>query len=434
MSSFFLVACIIARAASSGVGVHFEACRTSSAELQRWVVSDRDGIGRIQLQRHTGSSSGSSSALCLALEKGGPPQNWAPLVLAPCTSSDRKQQWRYTAGARPVLQYAGYKNANGNAMCIQIDGENPWLGSPAGLWPCSAAGEWPEIVRLVPSIPAIPTDVLSESKLVRTRSEQQQQQQQYRQTGGATRALESYQLQWNMSQGKAPSPATRCLSFTPGPPPPAPPPPLPIPSQQQLHWKSLELGALIQFNIGEFSEQQNDYACSNTKMPPPNAKEFAPMSLNATEWMRAIKSYGGKYAVLTAQAGCGFTLWPSNVALPDGTRYNYTVRESSRPIDLVEEFVTAARAAGITPGIYYIINNNYYLSVSNGVAVPLEELWTKYGTLLELWFDGGIQTPGLQDKVLALIVTSASAGAKTAPSAAPDPKSRLPFEVLQHGS
>lgn len=98
--------------------------------------------GRIQLQRHTGSSSGSSSALCLALEKGGPPQNWAPLVLAPCTSSDRKQQWRYTAGARPVLQYAGYKNGNGNAMCIQIDGENPWLGSPAGLWPCSAAGEW----------------------------------------------------------------------------------------------------------------------------------------------------------------------------------------------------------------------------------------------------------------------------------------------------
>lgn len=94
------------------------------------------------MQRHTGSSSGSSSALCLALEKGGPPQNWAPLVLAPCTSSDRKQQWRYTAGARPVLQYAGYKNANGNAMCIQIDGENPWLGSPAGLWPCSAAGEW----------------------------------------------------------------------------------------------------------------------------------------------------------------------------------------------------------------------------------------------------------------------------------------------------
>lgn len=167
------------------------------------------------------------------------------------------------------------------------------------------------------------------------------------------------------------------------------------------------------------------------------------MSLNATEWMRAIKSYGGKYAVLTAQAGCGFTLWPSNVALPDGTRlvrelilacvsacglcarervlsdvcmhaadnnvwwwyrltqsnaltlavavavaaavaaaavagrwllvarYNYTVRESSRPIDLVEEFVTAARAAGITPGIYYIINNNYYLSVSNGVPVPV---------------------------------------------------------------
>jgi alpha-L-fucosidase len=97
----------------------------------------------------------------------------------------------------------------------------------------------------------------------------------------------------------------------------------------------MEQGALIQFNIGEYSEIGNDYACSDVTKPPPSPKEFAPMALNATAWMESIAAYGGKYAVLTTQAGCGFDLWPSNVTLPNGARYNYTVRESARPIDLV---------------------------------------------------------------------------------------------------
>jgi hypothetical protein len=57
-------------------------------------------------------------------------------------------------------------------------------------------------------------------------------------------------------------------------------------------------------------------------------------------------------------------------------------------------------------GMYYIVNNNYFASVKNGVVVPttapgqvklsqqqydalvlaqLEELWSKYGDLVELW-------------------------------------------------
>lgn len=38
--------------------------------------------------------------------------------------------------------------------------------------------------------------------------------------------------------------------------------------------------------------------------------------------MESVKDYGGQYAVLTVQAGCGFDLWPSNVSFPWGGRYN----------------------------------------------------------------------------------------------------------------
>ena len=36
-------------------------------------------------------------------------------------------------------------------------------------------------------------------------------------------------------------------------------------------------------------------------MPPATA--FNPVQLNATEWMESVRDYGGKYAVLTVQAG-----------------------------------------------------------------------------------------------------------------------------------
>ena len=97
--------------------------------------------------------------------------------------------------------------------------------------------------------------------------------------------------------------------------------------------------------------------------------------------------------MLTVQAGCGFDLWPSNVSLPSGGRYNYTVRESRYKHDLLRQFVDGARAAGIKPGIYYIVNNNILLSrVYNAtpaqteavVLGQLREIWSGYGDLAEL--------------------------------------------------
>ena len=176
--------------------------------------------------------------------------------------------------------------------------------------------------------------------------------------------------------------------------------------------------------------ERNDCDCAeNASAPMPPASSFDPALLNASEWMNSVRDYGGQYAVLTVQAGemnefkklwrlfsltelarvlsagCGFDLWPSNVSFPaawGGGIYNYTVRESPFKRDLLREFVDAARVAGIRPGIYYIVNTNILLSrVYRATAAQtraviigqLREIWSNYGEMVELWFDGGTKDP-----------------------------------------
>ena len=94
--------------------------------------------------------------------------------------------------------------------------------------------------------------------------------------------------------------------------------------------------------------------------------------------------------------------------------------------DIVREFVDSCKQAthqpkwvfwfellgkkyNIKPAFYYSISNNYYQDVVNGkpqtngtddwpnynklCLAQLTELWTQYGDLAEIWFDGGLIPP-----------------------------------------
>ena len=91
--------------------------------------------------------------------------------------------------------------------------------------------------------------------------------------------------------------------------------------------------------------------------------------------------------------------------------YNYSIAYS--PVngsDVVRDFVQSTRRANIRPGFYYSVNVNNYLNVANNVVgnvtspgqvaitqstynsivlAQLTELWSNYGELAEIWFDGG---------------------------------------------
>ena len=121
-----------------------------------------------------------------------------------------------------------------------------------------------------------------------------------------------------------------------------------------------------------------------------------------------MKALGVKEAVLTAKHGCGFCIWNTATKLPDGLPYAYHV---SADHDVLEQFARATEAAGIGHGFYYSLTNNFFLNVQGHYVKPgpllpkqvrvtqeqfeeialaqVTELWSRFGNLTEIWFDGG---------------------------------------------
>jgi alpha-L-fucosidase len=79
--------------------------------------------------------------------------------------------------------------------------------------------------------------------------------------------------------------------------------------------------------------------------------------------MRAIKSAGMTYALLTTKHHDGFAIWPSQQTPPNG-KARYTVAQSGIPTrDVVREYVDSCRAYGILPGLYFSM-----WDIANGIG------------------------------------------------------------------
>lgn len=179
-------------------------------------------------------------------------------------------------------------------------------------------------------------------------------------------------------------------------------PRLPCPSPQQHAWQELELGMFIHFNM--FTYYTDDWSVRHD-MP---AAAFNPRRLDTDQWLEAAVAMGARYAILTAQHGEGFCLWPTDA-------YDYSVRQSpwlGGKGDVVERFIGSCHKYGVRPGLYMNIAHNGYCNVmyhlwrdGKGGFKPgrgvhnslhykkivermLTELCSRYGDLVELWFDG----------------------------------------------
>ena len=222
-----------------------------------------------------------------------------------------------------------------------------------------------------------------------------------------------------------------------------PSPPMPTKSQQK--YADNEIMALIHFNMGTYAGN-GDPSCNRDnwlhgthgRMGSGNPAFFDPYLLDTDQWARVFSRLGAKHAVLTAKHGCGFLLWPSEVPIvvtrDDATTmslsYTYGVgrNESAIHYDVLDRFVKSMRSANLGVGFYYSLKNNFYLNrkdhklqYNTSQLLPgqiqhditqtqyetmalghLRELWTRYGPLMEHWFDGGY-TPTIQAKLRDLI-------------------------------
>ena len=138
-----------------------------------------------------------------------------------------------------------------------------------------------------------------------------------------------------------------------------------------------------------------------------------------------MKNLGAKHGVLTAKHGCGFLLWPTRVRLPDGSPYGYDVSNTIYKRNVIKEFSKEMSDAGLGHGFYYSLTTNFYLNVKqhyvNGskhvlpgqqnitqaqfesiATEHLRELWSQFGQLTEIWFDGGY-TADMKDSLRTLL-------------------------------
>ena len=171
------------------------------------------------------------------------------------------------------------------------------------------------------------------------------------------------------------------------------------PTNLQAAWQDLEIGMFFHFGMATYTGQF---------MPeePADINLFNPEKLDTDQWMEAAKAIGAKYAIFTAKHCTGFLNWQSDL-------YPYSVKQSpwrEGKGDIVKDFIDSCHKHKIKPGLYASVPYNAYCDVdyiglvnwgeggdlerqSEYVKIVdqmLTELWTRYGDLVEIWFDGGI--------------------------------------------
>ena len=172
------------------------------------------------------------------------------------------------------------------------------------------------------------------------------------------------------------------------------------PTLEQIQWSDCEIGVIIHLDLVIYQAPYNTREHFSDPIP---ASVFNPAKLDTDQWIRAAKSLGAKYAVLVAKHCTGFSLWPTQA-------HEYSVKNTpykNGEGDIVGEFIASCKKYGLRPGLYCSATFNQYFGVeypgkvidgdpvrqeayNELVMKQLTELWTNYGKLFEIWFDGGV--------------------------------------------
>ena len=171
-----------------------------------------------------------------------------------------------------------------------------------------------------------------------------------------------------------------------------------LPTPAQVEWLERGIGVIIHFDVQVF---EPGYEFRNQWGYTPDPSVFTPTELDTDQWIATAKAAGATYAVLVAKHCSGFSLWPTEA-------HGYSVKSSpwrDGKGDIVADFFASCKKFGLKPGLYASAGCNAYLDcdgkVRSGdpaeqarynqiVMTQLAELWTNYGEVFYIWFDGGV--------------------------------------------
>lgn len=158
-----------------------------------------------------------------------------------------------------------------------------------------------------------------------------------------------------------------------------PVPVYPVPSEAQLAWHDMEMNAFIHFTTNTFTGLEWGYGNESPSI-------FNPSSIDVNQWITVLKDAGFKMVILTCKHHDGFCLWPSKYT-------EHSVKNSPYKGDVVKEVSDACKKHGLKFGVYLSPwDRNHPEYGRDGYITyyrnQLKELFSNYGPVTEMWFDG----------------------------------------------
>ncbi len=154
---------------------------------------------------------------------------------------------------------------------------------------------------------------------------------------------------------------------------------LPIPTEQQMAWHEMELNAFIHFTTNTFTGLEWGMGSEKETV-------FNPTQINVEQWVKTLKDAGFKQVILTCKHHDGFCLWPSKFT-------EHSVKNSPYKGDVVREVSNACKKYDMRFGVYLSPWDRNHADYGKPAYLEyyrnqLKELFTNYGPVREMWFDG----------------------------------------------